>query len=76
MTLAERRTSRDRDEDARRLDYLIAELHAIDEEIRGAFDDFRHEIPMRADYDEYSRQRRKRLDGLIDEVHEMAAKYR
>ena len=73
MTLTERNTSRD--EDARRLDYLIAELRAIDEEIRGEIDDFRHDIPMKPDYGGYSRRRRARIDRLVNEVNLLAAKY-
>ena len=73
MTLAERNASVE--EDKKRLDDLIAEIGAIDEEIRGELDDFRHDVPLRPDYGEYSRKRRTLLDGLIRELQQLAEKY-
>ncbi len=73
MTLAERTASVE--EDKRRLDDLISEIRAIDEEIKKELDDFRHDVPLRDDYGEYSRRRRARLEGLIREVNGLADKY-
>ena len=70
MTLAERSTTVEKDR--LRLDFLISEIGSIDEEIRGELDDFRHDVPLRADYGNYSRKRRARLDGLIREVNQLA----
>ena len=73
MTLAERNASVE--EDKKRLDDLIAEIGAIEDEIRSELDDFRHDVPLRPDYGEYSRKRRTRLDGLVLEVRQLADKY-
>ena len=61
--------------DLDRLQYLITELKAIEDEIDGELDAYRLDKPLRADYSEYSRKRRERLNDLIAEAERMMDKY-
>lgn len=62
-------------EDLDRLQYLITELKAIEDEIDSELDAYRLDKPLRADYSEYSRKRRDRLNELVIEAQRLMGKY-
>lgn len=73
MITTEIRTSDPADLD--RLQFLITELKAIEDEIDGELDAYRLDQPLRSDYPEYSRRRRERLNQLIAEAQRLMDKY-
>ncbi len=73
MVTTERLASTPADLD--RLQYLITELKAIEDEIDGELDAYRLDKPLRADYYEYSLERRERLNELIAEAQHLMDKY-
>ena len=73
MVTTERLASTPADLD--RLQYLITELKAIEDEIDGELDAYRLDKPLRADYSEYSLERRERLNRLVAEAQRLMDKY-
>ena len=61
--------------DLDRMQYVITELQAIEDEIEGELDAYRLDKPLRADYSEYSLKRRARLNDLIAEAQRLMDKY-
>ena len=73
MVTTERRVSTPADLD--RLEYVITELKAIEDEIDDELDAYRLDKPLRSDYTEYSRKRREHLNELIAEAERLMDKY-
>ena len=73
MVTAEKKVSTPAD--LNRLQYLITELKAIEDEIDGELETYRLDKPLRSDYSEYSKKRRERLNELIAEAQRLMDKY-